>query len=141
MSSPKSVKTAMVVDDEAPVRKLVKAMLSTSGFQVIEAQDGKEAWGMIQNNGTDVDVVVTDIRMPEVDGVTLATWILESHPDIPVVLMSGYSEAPTASLENRDRWTFLAKPFAPQTLIGAIQGVLDSGKPGGFSAGAEDGDP
>jgi DNA-binding NtrC family response regulator len=121
----KNIRTVVVVDDEAPIRKLVKAVLSTSGFQVIEAQDGKEAWGLIQRGSDEVDVVVTDIRMPEIDGVTLAGWIMKLYPAIPVVLMSGYSDLGTTGLKNPNyRWEFVSKPFLPKTLIGAVNSVL-----------------
>lgn len=127
MPSFRDIKIAMVVDDETAIRGLVKAILSTSGFQVMEARNGKEALGLIQKSDRHVDVVVTDIRMPEIDGVTLAGLVMKSFPNIPVVLMSGYSERGIGSLESPDRrWMFVQKPFLPQTLIGAVHTVLES---------------
>jgi CheY-like chemotaxis protein len=89
MSPPIRVMTVLVVDDEAAMRALTRRMLEGEGYQVYEAADGLEALAALAQ-GWPVDVIVSDIRMPRMDGRELATRLTTHSPRIPIVFMSGY---------------------------------------------------
>jgi Response regulator receiver domain len=73
--------TILIVDDEPGVRSLLKSCLSNNGFHVVGRENGREALEYIENSGHCIpDVVVTDVQMPEMDGVTLATWLVKKYP-------------------------------------------------------------
>lgn len=77
----------MVVDDEVAVRNLIKEILSDSGHVIVEAANGEEACEII--NGTSIDLVVTDLVMPEKSGLELIMDLAENYPDLPVIAISG----------------------------------------------------
>jgi CheY-like chemotaxis protein len=113
----------LVVDDEADVRRSICEVLQVSGFTVVEAEDGAVAFGLLRENR--YGMVLLDIRMPRLDGVTLLE-ALEELP--PVVVHSAFS----LSADERQRLgvkvvRFLHKPVSPQLLLSAVQGVLGSG--------------
>jgi CheY-like chemotaxis protein len=113
----------LVVDDEADVRASMCDVLRTSGFSVVEAEDGAVAFGLLQKNR--YGMVVLDIRMPRLDGVSLIEALGELPP---VVVHSAFS----LSVEERQRLgtkvvQYLHKPVSPQQLLSAVQGALDVG--------------
>ena len=81
--------SVLVVDDESAVRRFAVRVLQREGYEVLEAADGHEALEMIRAGQVTVDLIVSDIVMPRVNGVELMQAVAESHPDVPVVLMSG----------------------------------------------------
>jgi DNA-binding NtrC family response regulator len=115
----------LVVDDDEHVRRLCVRCLQTQGFHVVEAGGGLEAIELITHHAPDVDVVVTDILMPEVNGIELAARLRVAYPNLPVVLMSGY-----APLELFRRNAFatalplLRKPFIADQLCRTVRNVL-----------------
>jgi two-component system, cell cycle response regulator CpdR len=82
-------KISLVVDDEPSVRNFIMAVLQSDGFQSIEAENGAQALELLRKPGTDVDLVVTDIKMPLMDGMTLACSVRAEFPAIPIILVSG----------------------------------------------------
>jgi DNA-binding response OmpR family regulator len=113
----------LVVDDEADVRRSMCEVLQVSGFTVVEAEDGAVAFGLLRENR--YGMVLLDIRMPKLDGVTLLET-LEELP--PVVVHSAFS----LSADDRERLgmkvvQYLHKPVSPQLLLSAVQGILGSG--------------
>lgn len=124
------VKKVLIVDDEPGIRHFCALLLSSYGYKTIESASGPEALSLAQHAAMSeaIDMVVTDIVMPGMDGVTLAEHFAELFPDTPVVLMSGCAKVPPSRLENLNaRWAFLAKPFGPRTLIEAVRSVLGEG--------------
>ena len=118
-------KTALVVDDEATVRLYVKAVLQQHGFETIEAADGIEALHLLRNVAAGVDLLLSDVRMPNMDGIALARAIRAEFPAIPLILVSGYcsrKEAPDLDVH------FIPKPFTPATLLAAIGSVMKEKK-------------
>ena len=79
----------MVVEDEVMIRMAVAEYLRECGFRVFEAADGAEAVTVLQSVGAPIDLVFSDVQMPEMDGFTLARWIRENRPDVRVLLCSG----------------------------------------------------
>ena len=115
--------TVMVVEDEESVRTLTARILMQAGYNVLTAADGVEALDILAEREPPVQVVVTDIRMPRMDGITLASELaLGSHAPPPkFVFMSGNAGArSTASLPG----PFLAKPFTYDELLGLLRDIL-----------------
>jgi CheY-like chemotaxis protein len=111
----------LVVDNEPTVRTLIKYMLETDGFRVTEASSANEAIRVLSH--ADIDVLITDVQMPGMDGVELARVAESEHPEIPVLLMSGSPLEHTSS-NSRDHWLFLAKPFSLADLESKVQQAL-----------------
>ena len=96
----------VLADDEPYVRSLIKRILTSQGFFVVlEAQDGLDAFAIIQELNDKVSLLVTDVGMPRLDGASLCRKVKETFPSIPVLLMSGHPE-PEASGSD----AFLRKP-------------------------------
>ena len=113
-------KTCLIVDDESSVRAYVKAILEPEQFQTLEAEDGIAALRIVEKLGDLLDLIVSDIKMPGGDGVTVVSSVRELFPALPIILVSGYAELepqrhPTTCFE------FVQKPFRPATLLGAIE--------------------
>jgi CheY-like chemotaxis protein len=118
-------KTSLVVDDEPSVRNFIIAVLQSDGFQTIEAQNGVQALELLRKHGTDVDLLVSDIKMPLMDGITFAYLVRAEFPAIPFILVSGYAEIEEAKLPNSG-FEFVQLPFHPATLLSAVNKVMGS---------------
>jgi PAS domain S-box-containing protein len=121
--------TVLVVEDEMPVRELISSALQQHGYSVLQAGDGVEAMFVWQASGKPVDLLLTDIVMPNgVGGMELATWLSKKSQKTKVLYTSGYN---TETIENADRLhegiNFLPKPFSVPKLIDAVQRCLGSG--------------
>ncbi len=116
--------TVLIVDDEVHARSAGASYLRDAGFRVIEAVDALEAIAIFASN-TQVDIVFTDIKMPgPMDGVALAKWVREHHPETPVLLTSGVPEFRATALEIWGR-NFISKPFIYATVENRIRELLD----------------
>lgn len=114
----------LVVDDEPALRRFVARILVEEGYVVLEAGNGAEAIERVSATGSTIDVVVSDIVMPGINGIELIRRLAEIHPDLPVVLMSGYG---TAQLTDRGITTacaVLAKPFSRERLVDEVKRCL-----------------
>ena len=88
-----SARTILIADDEQPIRFLLKRCFQSAGFGVLEAECGLRALELIEQDDIGVvDVLVTDIEMPNIDGITLAERCKRRFPDLRVVVMSGVSQ-------------------------------------------------
>jgi signal transduction histidine kinase len=117
----------LVVDDEARVRGVVRAVLEGAQMRVIEAQDGEQALALFERRGSDVDVVLLDVIMPGPDVATVLRKLRAERPALPVVLCSGYPEDDAMRLLREldgERSAFLEKPFSPLGLLEKLRGVL-----------------
>lgn len=118
----------LVAEDEPQVRAVAVRTLTAAGFEVLEASDGARALAVFKARTAPVDVLVSDVLMPELSGPELARAVRALDPDIGVVFMSGYSEAMlSTSASEFAGAAFLAKPFAPQTLVDAVRERLRQG--------------
>jgi len=116
--------SVLVVDDDRGVRRLTARMLRTEGYKVLEAGSGMEALRMLESD-PGVRVVVTDIVMPEMDGLALADRALARTPHLRVVLMTGHAPELTAQLARRDSpLPVLLKPFTAEQLLGKVRDTL-----------------
>ena len=114
--------TVLVVDDEAKLRDLTRRILEEAGYEVLEAEDGQAALELVNGTQAPVDVVLTDIRMPLMNGWQLAAALTSRQPIVPVVLMSGFGSAPEQSFY--PTVNFLAKPFSGEALLALVRRVL-----------------
>jgi two-component system cell cycle sensor histidine kinase/response regulator CckA len=116
--------TILLVEDEDPVRLFGARALRNKGYRVIEARSGENALEVLQES-EDVDVLVTDVVMPGMDGVTLARLVRADRPRIQVVLMSGYSEdVALGEFSGEDGIHFLPKPFSLKQLASKVKDVM-----------------
>jgi DNA-binding response OmpR family regulator len=112
----------LAVDDEPFLLQMVSRVLRSAGFAVLEAPDGLAAKDLLAHNGVEPELVLTDIRMPHLDGVQLGREVARLRPHLPVAYMSGHGVDPTEFL-SPDQLTncYLAKPFAPAALIALVR--------------------
>lgn len=115
--------TILLVDDEDAVRIFSARALANKGYQVLEADSGDAGLEVMAEHGDTVDIVVTDVIMPETDGPTMAKTILETRPELPVIFVSGYTEDRFKE-EIGDNAHFLPKPFTLQQLAAKVKEVL-----------------
>jgi CheY-like chemotaxis protein len=121
-------RSVLVVDDDRGVRRLTARMLRTEGYRVVEAESGAEALGMLESDPS-IQLMVTDIVMPEMDGLALADRALAGSPHLRVVLMTGHSLELTSRLGLRDsRLPVLLKPFTADQLLGKVRDMLAGGQ-------------
>jgi CheY-like chemotaxis protein len=117
--------TVLLVEDEPGVRAVVRRMLTRGGYTVLEASNGREALEIADGAGGRLDVVVTDVVMPELGGRAFAERLARLHPQVRVLFMSGYTDdeilrrglaVPGAA--------FLEKPFSAERLLAAVRAAL-----------------
>jgi CheY-like chemotaxis protein len=109
--------TVLVVDDQSGVRTLLRRELSDRGHQVLEAADGAEALHLVRRRNGAVDVIVSDVVMPLMNGPELAAHIGVEFPDVPVILMSAFTPEGVARIGLSERLVpVLQKPFEPSHL-------------------------
>jgi DNA-binding NtrC family response regulator len=119
--------TILVVDDDEFILEFVRLLLARAGYLVLTAQNGEEAWGLIEGNEHDIRLLLTDIVMPDsFDGFELAARVRKHQPDLPILLMTGsalHEYPPTVLLA----WEpmLLRKPFSPDRLLTFVQENLD----------------
>jgi DNA-binding NtrC family response regulator len=111
----------LVVDDEPTVRRLARRVLLEDGFEVIEAADGAEALELVDGSGDPLRVVVSDIVMPKLNGVQLLQRLSITHPELPVILMSGYAGPELAERGIQAPCSLLVKPFKPEELVAEVR--------------------
>jgi DNA-binding NtrC family response regulator len=117
----------LVVDDETAVRHFARRVLEREGYGVIEATDGAEALDLVQADEATVELVVSDIVMPRLNGVELMEALATSRPDLPVILMSGYASAALTELGIAAPCSIIPKPFSPERLLEEVQRCIRTG--------------
>ena len=115
--------TILLVDDEEPLRKITRRLLVRAGHAVHEASDGTAALAISEEHGAAIDLVVTDITMPQMNGRELAARLRLLRPGIKVLYTSGYLQD-VQSAEMDEDTSFLEKPFTPADLERAVQQLL-----------------
>ncbi len=126
-SASKGSETILLVDDEEGVRKLVSAVLHNGGYTVIEAANGLAALAVYEKNSHKIDLVLTDVVMPQMNGFELGQRLAEKNPDLQVLYMSGYRDSPINSEPGEPPKAFLNKPFTPDIVLSKVREVLDEG--------------
>ena len=122
----------LVIDDEVGIRRLARLLLEEAGFDVDLAADGDEALERIHESSETLDLILLDLTMPRRSGVEVLEEIRRVHTDIPVVLMSGFTESEVASiLESDPRTSFLQKPFTGESLQQVVRTAFAVGSDSG----------
>ena len=116
--------SVIVVDDEASIRTAVEQWLSLSGFSVQLFARAEECLAQLPEHFP--GVVISDVRMPGMDGLQLLERLQAQDPDLPVILLTGHGDVPMAVEAMRTgAYDFLEKPFTPQTLLGSLRRALE----------------
>ena len=105
---------SLVVDDDVSIRAFIRTVLERERFETIEAEGGTQALEIVDRFAGRLDLIVTDIQMPQGDGLTFARAVRKRFPSIPIVLVSGYA-APDAA------FPFLEKPFTWAELAALVR--------------------
>jgi CheY-like chemotaxis protein len=116
-------KKVLVVDDSDELTRVISEFLSLHGYKVFTASDGSDALAWMERES--MDIVVSDIHMPKMDGFTLMTKIKNKYPDLPIILITGFgvSEARKLAFE-KGADAFVAKPFRLKELKRVIDSVV-----------------
>ena len=122
--------SVLVVEDEAPLRRMMRRSLEDAGYAVLEAGSAAEALELVVRNSRTISLVLTDVIMPGQNGRELAERIEELRPGIPVLFTSGYTDS---DIERRGLLkpgsAFLQKPITPEALVRAVQLQLEAARP------------
>ena len=117
--------TILLVEDEEGLRALNARGLTSRGYTVLEAGNGVEAIDVLEKSGKPVDLVVSDVVMPEMDGPTLARELRSRNPGLKIIFVSGYAEdAFQKHLPEHGQFAFLPKPFTLKQLVAAVKETL-----------------
>jgi two-component system cell cycle sensor histidine kinase/response regulator CckA len=117
--------TILLVEDEDGLRSLNARGLRSRGYSVIEASNGIEAMEALEEKNGAVDLVVSDVVMPEMDGPTLLKEMRGRNPDLKIIFVSGYAEdAFEKSLPENEQFAFLPKPFTLAQLVAAVKETM-----------------
>jgi PAS domain S-box-containing protein len=127
----------LVVEDDNSLRWLTCQMLTQFGYTVVEAQDASHALALARERAGDIDLLITDVVMPGLNGRQLARQVRQLYPHIKVLLMSGYTAEIAAQTDKGEAaLPFLEKPFTPEELGAKVREVLDQDNPARLSKGA-----
>jgi two-component system cell cycle sensor histidine kinase/response regulator CckA len=109
---------SLVVDDDPMVRTFVRTILKREHFETLEADGGNRAFQIVQNLSGQIDLIISDIRMPDGDGLTFAEAVKKAFPSVPIILVSG------DSIPDSSSFVFIEKPFASTTLATAVNRLV-----------------
>jgi two-component system cell cycle sensor histidine kinase/response regulator CckA len=115
------LETILLVEDEPAVRQLFAQALARAGYSVHEARNGQEAMKLFEQHGDEIDLLLTDIRMPYMGGAELAHHLRGRRRTLKLLCISGYP----GNLDSELAADFLAKPFSRDDLLRKVREVLD----------------
>jgi signal transduction histidine kinase len=125
--SPRGAETILIVEDEAAVRRMAARALAAQGYAILEAENGAEALEVLARGGSPIDLVLTDVVMPLVNGRELGERLSVERPGLRVLFMSGYTDDDIVRRGLlRPGSPFLQKPFMPGDLSRKVREVLDT---------------
>jgi two-component system, NtrC family, response regulator AtoC len=126
-------KQVLIVDDEPNLRKILAAQLSRDGYDVLTAEDGERGLALLREHH--IDLVITDLKMPRVDGMTLLKRALEEEPELPVVMITAHGTIDTAvEALKRGAFDFVTKPFDKDEVRQIVAKALKTRELGGADA-------
>jgi two-component system, cell cycle sensor histidine kinase and response regulator CckA len=120
----RGIGTVLVAEDEDAVRDIARRVLERAGFRVLVARHGADALAVLAHADAPVDLLLTDVVMPEMGGLELAARAAERAPNIRIILMSGYTDADVGTIGRGERVEgFLSKPFTAESLLEAVRSL------------------
>lgn len=117
-------KTILVVDDHETTRQTIARMLEAGGFTVRQATNGAEALDKLARESDEIDMVLSDVTMPGMNGIDLSYAIRERFPSIPVAIVSGDVSELERSIIGRADVPFIKKPFHAESLYSAVKDAI-----------------
>ncbi len=115
--------TILIVDDEISYLKLLRAVLEEEGYAIVTAEHGPEAMEILKNS--DIDLIITDMRMPEMNGLQLLDAVRNGWPDIPVIIMTAHGSIEKAvEAMQKGAFTYIQKPFENNSLLAFVTKAL-----------------
>jgi CheY-like chemotaxis protein len=127
VSTLRGTETILVAEDEDSVRAVATAALASRGYNVLAAADGEAALVLARQYPHPIDLLLTDVVMPGINGRELAELMTQERPELRVLFASGYTD--DASLLHgirTDELSFLQKPFSPADLVRRVRSLLDA---------------
>lgn len=121
-AAPLQRQRVLLVEDDEILRRLIRLILLSGGYEVLEAGRGSEALAVSSADSDVIHLLITDLVMPEIDGHKLAKRLLEQRPELKVLFISGHAEEITPRAGSAD---FLQKPFTPNTFLAAVNRLLE----------------
>lgn len=119
-----STKNILIVDDVIDLRIALRTLLEMSDFRVFEAEDGSKALELLERQS--IDLIISDIRMPNCDGIDFFKRLDRSRIKIPFVFMSGYSDITENEVKSMGAISLISKPFNIETILSTIGVALKS---------------
>jgi len=117
----------LIIDDEDIVRISCQRILAPEGYEVMTTQSAAEGLGILSDGP--VDVVLTDLKMPDIDGMQVLKRIKEDWPDIEVIMITGYQTINTAvEAIKLGAFDYIEKPFTPTAIVAAIEKAISHGR-------------
>jgi DNA-binding NtrC family response regulator len=124
--------TILLVEDENAVRLIVGAVLRRQGYRVLEAATPRAACGLFDRHADEIDLLITDVVMPEMNGPALAQRLVGGRPELRILFISGYADMGSPVGANNPNVGFLSKPFQASVLAARVREMLS--RPRGRSA-------
>jgi signal transduction histidine kinase len=116
--------TILLVEDDPEVRGLFSRFLERAGYTVIEAADGRDALETFDSRGAEIDLVITDVVMPNISGPALTSALRARRPDVKVLFVSGYADELDAGIAHAPQTVLLHKPITRQFLVDQVGALL-----------------
>jgi CheY-like chemotaxis protein len=127
MVSASGSETILLVEDQDQLRALISEVLRRNGYVVLQARHGMEALDLSSNHTDRINLMITDLIMPQMGGRELANVLAPKHPDMKVIYMSGYPNDAISQQEiSSSSLAFIQKPFTPDILVQKVREVLHS---------------
>jgi two-component system cell cycle sensor histidine kinase/response regulator CckA len=116
--------TILVVDDDDAVRRILRKVLESKPYRVVDSGHPHRACELFDANRETIDLLVTDIKMPQMSGQQVAAHVWASRPDLPVVFISGYTDQAYAQELHGPHSRFIEKPFSSEVLLERVAEML-----------------
>ena len=120
----RGTETVLVVEDEEAMREVTRRILSRNGYTVLTSADGPDAVALVRSHAGPIDLLLTDVIMPNMPGKEVAQTIQEVLPGLPVLYMSGYAQPVLGSILDEDM-ALLEKPFSEKLLLAKVRGAIE----------------
>jgi two-component system cell cycle sensor histidine kinase/response regulator CckA len=121
--------TILLVEDDDPVRQIIRTVLEQDGYTVVESRNGAEALGVFTQDPGRINLLITDLVLPGMSGAQIAETINRKRPALGIIVISGYGDREAGMLDGLSApGMFMQKPIRSETLLRNVQGILRRGK-------------